>query len=102
MKKTGIVLRPIITEKTMTLASRSWFTFAVAPKADKAHIASEIHRLYNVKVLMVRTVHVTGKTRRAGRKGKEVTRSDWKKALVKLPKGERIAVFEVTQEAPTK
>lgn len=93
-----IVIRPLITEKTMMLASRGWFSFEVDMDANKADIATEIKRIYAVKVLSVRTIHVKGKTHHVGRKMREVARSDWKKALVQLPKGERIPVFEVTDQ----
>lgn len=93
-----IIVRPLITEKTMSLAAREWFSFEVDMHATKDAIASEVKRLYNVTVLSVRTMHSKGKTHRVGKKSKIVTRSDWKKAIVHLAKGQRISVFEVTQE----
>lgn len=97
-----IVKRPLITEKTMALATRGWFSFEVDMDADKAEIAAEVNRIYNVKTISVRTIHVKGKTRHVGRKMREVKKSDWKKALVRLPEGQRIPVFEVTSETPQK
>lgn len=86
----------------MSLASRGWFSFEVDMDADKAEIAAEVKRIYSVKVLSVRTIHVKGKTRHVGKKMREVARSDWKKALVRLPDGQRIPVFEVTGEEAKK
>ena len=97
-----IIKRPIITEKSMTLANRGWFSFEVNHDANKSEIAKEIDRIYQVNTISVRTIHVKGKKRRAGKKMKEVTRSDWKKALVQLKKGQRIPVFEVTDQEAKK
>jgi large subunit ribosomal protein L23 len=89
------VTRPIITEKSMTQAQKGWYAFAVGAHARKELIAKEIGRLYNVTVRQVRTIHKKGKVHRAGKKMNVVTRTDWKKALVKLAKGQRISIFEV-------
>lgn len=97
-----IIKRPLITEKTMALASNGWFSFEVDMDADKTKIAAEVNRIYSVNTVSVRTIHVKGKTRHVGRKMREVAKSDWKKALVRLKDGQRIPVFEVTSETPQK
>ena len=94
-------IRPIITEKSMTQAQKGWYSFAVSRLIRKESIAREVARLYNVTVRDVRTIHKTGKVRRSGRKMLATRHADWKKALVKLAKGQRIPVFEVT-ETPAK
>ncbi len=96
-----IIMRPLITEKTMSLAGQGWFSFEVTMSAAKDQIKTEIERLYKVNVIGVRTIHIKGKVRRVGKKSREVTRSDRKKAMVHLKKGQSISVFEVTQEGAT-
>ena len=93
-----IVKRPHITEKTLTLAARGWYTFSVAEDAAKPAIADAISGLYKVNVIAVRTVAMHGKVRRVGKMSKYVKKADWKKALVRLAKGQKIDVFEVTGE----
>ena len=93
-----IVKRPIITEKSMFLASTGWYTFAVALKSRKEDIVKAINALYSVSVIAVRTMRVAGKTRKAGKRAKPVTRVDWKKTLVRLKKGQKIGVFEVSEQ----
>lgn len=93
-----LVKRPIITEKSMTLAQGGWYEFAVVKNARKEAIAKEIGRLYNVQVRQVRTMRKTGKVHRVGKKMTVVQKPDWKKAIVRLAKGQRIPVFEVTEE----
>lgn len=91
-----IIIRPLITEKTLTLAGRGWYTFMVAIDAVKANIAHAVSTLYKVKVMEVRTIHMHGKVRRAGKGMKARKKMDWKKAIVHLAKGQKIDAFEVT------
>ena len=93
---TGVFKRPLVTEKTLGLAGRGWYTFMVDPDADKNEIAKAIGAFYNVQVVDVRTVSMHGKTRRTGKYMRYVKKSDWKKAMVRLVKGQKIDVFEVT------
>ena len=82
----------------MTLAQRGWYTFAVEKKARKEEIAKTISKLYGVDVRVIRTIKKVGKAHRTGKKMIALKKSDWKKAMVKLKKGQRIPVFEVTGE----
>lgn len=88
------IQRPLITEKTLSLAARGWYTFAVDAKARKEAIASAVKQLYKVDVTAVRTMVMHGKTKRVGRKSVSVKRPDWKKAFVQLKKGQKIDAFE--------
>lgn len=94
----SLVIRPVISEKSMQLARGGWYTFAVRINARKEEIATIIGKLYEVTVVDVRTVRVPGKTRMAGRLRRKITRPDWKKTMVKLSKGQHIPVFEVSPE----
>jgi large subunit ribosomal protein L23 len=83
----------IITEKTHQLRETSnKVTFKVAVKANKIEIRKAIEELFKVKVLAVNTIQMRGKKKRLGRT--EGTRPDWKKAIVTLAPGEKIAGFE--------
>jgi large subunit ribosomal protein L23 len=88
-----IIIRPIITEKTTAnQAEENQYTFEVVKDANKHEIKSAVERLFNVKVLQVRTAQQRGKWRRRGvHVGK---RPNWKKAMIKLAEGETIEVFE--------
>lgn len=96
MKST--LYRPLITEKTLTLASRGWYTFVVDSESDKKAIGRAIADLYKVKVVDVRTLLMHGKMRRVGKLSRPAQKSDWKKAVVRLAEGQKIDAFEV---APT-
>ncbi len=92
------VQRPIITEKSLGLASRGWYTFAVTKHARKESIAKDVAAMYHVDVTTIRTVAMHGKVRRSGKKMVPSYRGDWKKAIVQLKAGQKIDAFEVTQE----
>jgi large subunit ribosomal protein L23 len=93
-----VVIRPLITEKTLILASRGWYTFVVAKDADKMSVAKEVSQFYKVQVVSVRTISMHGKVRRVGRQMRYAKKADWKKALVQLKEGQKIDAFEI---APT-
>lgn len=92
------VKRPIITEKSLGLASRGWYTFAVDKHVRKEEIGKEVEKMYHVNVLTIRTVAVHGKVRRTGKKMVTTRHSDWKKAIVQIKSGQKIDAFEVTKK----
>lgn len=89
-----IILRPIITEKSVTLSAENKYTFAVDPKANKLEIRGAIESIFKVKVLKVNTLNVKGKPTRWGRRYKG-HKSDWKKAVVTLKEGDKIEIAGV-------
>ncbi|MDP2173957.1 MAG: 50S ribosomal protein L23 [Candidatus Cloacimonadaceae bacterium] len=90
----NIVIAPIITEKSsMQMQDNNTYTFKVSINANKIEIKNAIERIFAVKVLAVNTIRMLGKPKRLGRySGK---RPDWKKAIVTLRQGDKIAAFEV-------
>ncbi len=87
-----IIKRPIITEKTTKLKEENKYVFEVHPKANKQMIKNAVEKLFNVKVLDVKTMNMKGKLRRLGRF--EGYKPNWKKAIVKLAKGQTIKLLE--------
>ena len=96
-----IIVRPHLTEKSLALAAKGYFTFVVAKFARKEEIKSAIHHLYTVHVLEARTIAMAGKTRKAGKRMKTVLRAPWKKEVVKLAPGEKIDAFEISKDKTT-
>ena len=86
-----IIIRPIITEKTMAGVQEKKYTFEVAKAATKIDIARAVEELFGVKVSKVNTLHVRGKMRRQGR-FEGYTRS-WKKAVVTLTEASKTIEF---------
>jgi len=88
-----VVRRPLITEKSNIQKDEvHQVTFEVARNTNKIEIKNAVQKLFNVKVLDVRTMNFKGKKKRVGRSmGK---RPDWKKAVVTLNPGDHIEFFE--------
>jgi large subunit ribosomal protein L23 len=88
-----IVKRPLITEKSTTQKeAHNQLTFEVDRRANKVEIRRAIEKIFNVRVLDVRTIQMKGKVKRFGRSlGK---RRNWKKAMVTLAQGEHVEFFE--------
>ncbi len=87
------VIRPIITEKSTRLQfDENRYAFEVAPDATKPEIKRAVQELFEVRVVDVRTMNISGKKRRVryavGR------RPNWKKAVVTLAEGDTIDVYE--------
>lgn len=89
-----VIIAPVITEKSMQDAGAGKFTFKVATGANKPLIKKAIEEKFKVKVLQTYVSLVKGKTDRRGIKREEFVRSAWKKAAVKLPKDQKIALFD--------
>ncbi len=89
-----IIIRPIISENSMSQLADRKYTFEVALSANKIEIKKAIEEVFpGVKVEKVSTMRVLGKVKRMGRT--EGKRADWKKAIVKLEEGSKtIAFFE--------
>lgn len=83
----------------MIAAQSGWYSFVVPAHVRKEDIAKEISDLYAVRVTDVRTIKRTGKARRTGRKMIVKRRPDWKRAMVKLAKGQKIAVFDIGDQS---
>ncbi|NLI97460.1 50S ribosomal protein L23 [bacterium] len=84
-----IVRHPIVTEKSLLARDeKGQYSFAVAVDATKLDVRKAVENLFHVHVKSVNMMKIKGKMKRLGRfEGKK---SDWKKAVVTLAKGERI------------
>ena len=86
-----IVIKPIITEKSMEGLQENKYTFKVAKNANKIEIKKAVETLFGVKVATVNTISVKGKKKRMGRN--EGYTSDWKKAIVTLTEDSKTIEF---------
>ena len=92
MNARDIIIKPIITEKTMTgVVSDKKYTFKVDKKATKIDIAKAVEEAFGVKVSKVNTVSVRGRLRRQGRN--EGYTPSWKKAYVTLTEDSKTIEF---------
>ena len=85
-----IIVRPVITEKAMKSAENNQVTFLVSLNATKPQIKKAIESVFGVEVKSVNTLRQAGKVKSF--RGKPGVRSDVKKAIITLAKGQTIDV----------
>ncbi len=89
-----IILRPIITEQSMSEIDSKKYVFEVAKSANKIEIARACEEIFGVKVAKVNTLNMQGKLKRMGAQPAG-RRKSWKKAMVTLtPDSKSIEFFE--------
>ncbi len=89
------ILGPIISEKSMSEASKGRFTFRVLRSATKAEIKKEVEKRFKVNVVKTFTVNIKGRSLRAGVRREEVSLAPFKKAIVVLKKDQKITLFDI-------
>ena len=86
-----IILKPVITEKSMDGLQVGKYTFKVAKDATKPEIKKAVEKLFGVEVAQVTTMNVNGKKKRLGRY--EGMTASWKKAIVTLTEDSKAIEF---------
>ncbi len=94
-----IILRPIISEKSMDESGRGKYTFAVHDDANKIQIKAAVEELWrseSVTVVSVNVLTTKAKEKRRGTKRGRITgyTTPWRKAIVTLAPGQKIEFFE--------
>ena len=83
IKYYDLILRPVITEKSMNMMSDKKYTFYVHPEATKIQVKEAVEKMFNgTKVSSVNTMNIDGKKRRRGMTVGRTAKS--KKAIVQL------------------
>ena len=85
-----VIDRPVITEKATLASEQDKVIFRVRPTATKQEVKEAVEALFKVKVLKVNTSTIKGKLKLF--KGHLGRRSDYKKAIVTLEKGQKIDI----------
>ncbi len=86
-----IILKPVVTERSMLATAEKKYTFVVAKDANKIEIAKAVEELFGVEVDTVNTMNVRGHFRRYGRF--EGYKPSWKKAVVTLTEDSKTIEF---------
>ena len=96
LQSAEIILRPVISEKSMDETQRSKYTFRVHRAANKHQVKAAIEDLFKVDVVTINvsTSHAKEKSRNRGRTRVEGWTSKWKRAVVTLAAGQKIEFFE--------
>lgn len=88
-----VLIRPVISEKSVAQTERNNYTFAVARDANKFQIKDAVETQFKVDVLGVRVLSVKPKEKRRGRRTPGMT-AGWRKAVVTIAEGQKIELFE--------
>ncbi|MEK7125660.1 MAG: 50S ribosomal protein L23 [Patescibacteria group bacterium] len=90
-KASGILLQPLVSEKTAHMGSQDTYAFVVGFKVNKVEIAKAFQAMFGVKPMAIRIAIVPEKRKRRGRTFG--VRSSWKKAFIRVPKGSKVDIF---------
>ena len=93
-----MLLKPIISEKSLAQARNKKYTFKVTKIATKPEIKAIVEKTFGVKVLGVQTITIPGKSYRSGKKWIIRKRGNWKKAIVSIGSDKQIDLFEAANE----
>ncbi|MDR1177318.1 MAG: 50S ribosomal protein L23 [Spirochaetaceae bacterium] len=87
-----ILIEPVLSEKANLMREEGKYVFKVLPSATKIQVKEAVRRLFNVHPVSCTIMVVGGKPKR--QRYKAGYTSSWKKAIVRLPKDEKISIFE--------
>lgn len=87
-----VLVKPVITERAAHLGTENKYVFAVKPETNKIEVAKAIQEVYGIKPVSVNVITMRGKKVRFGKRKGE--RKGWKKAIVTLPAGKTINIYE--------
>ncbi|MEF9938596.1 MAG: 50S ribosomal protein L23 [Clostridium sp.] len=78
-----VILKPVVTEKSMNAMSEKKYTFLVHTEANKTMIKEAVEKMFpGTKVDSVNTMNLDGRTKRKGATSGKTAKT--KKAIVKL------------------
>ena len=89
-----VILKPIVTEKSMNAMGEKKYTFLVHPEANKSQIKEAVEKMFEgTKVASVNTMNMDGKNKRRGMVYGKTAKT--KKAIVQLTEDSKdIEIFE--------
>ena len=87
-----VIVRPVISERSMAAVADKKYVFEVATAAGKIEIKKAVEEAFGVKVAKVNTMIVPGKAKRMGAARPGRTK-DWKKAIVQLTEDSKTIEF---------
>jgi large subunit ribosomal protein L23 len=96
LQASEVILRPVISEKSMDHTQRGKYTFRVHDDANKLQVKNAIEELFKVNVLAVNVSTMKAKEKSRNRRRGRIRgwTSPWKKAVVTLAAGQKIEFFE--------
>jgi len=90
----GVLIRPVVSEKTYGLMDQGVYVFVVDPRSSKIEIRRAVEEAFGVRVDQVNTLNRKGKATRNRRTNTPGRRANTKRAYVTLHGGDKIDLFE--------
>lgn len=87
-----VIVRPVITERSMAATEAKKYTFEVLSTANKAEVKKAVEQIFGVKVASVNTINMHPKAKRLGA-GRPGQTKAWKKAVVQLTEDSKAIEF---------
>lgn len=100
MNHASVIIKPVITEKTISMSKEGKYTFFVNLLAGKHDVADAVKKIFNVNPLTVNIIRYKNQRRRINlmnpRKGKAQKKIvKYKKAIVQLSMDEKLDYFDI-------
>ena len=89
-----IIQKPLVSEKNSSLGEQGIYVFEVDKKADKTEIRNAVEKTFRVKVVSVKTAICRNRAGSSRMRTATKKVRYWKKAMVRLAPGDKIALFE--------
>jgi large subunit ribosomal protein L23 len=86
-----VILKPVISEKSMEDANKKKYTFKVATDANQTEVKRAVEEIFGVQIKKVNIMNYQGKVKRMGRSVGRTSAS--KKAIVTLAEGSKEIEF---------
>lgn len=93
-----MIKKPIITEKSISLTEKNFYTFLVEKFAVKKQIAKIVADKFKVDVVKVKTINIKPKRKIQRRLRRFYNMAGFKKAIVEVKKGQKITIFETPKD----
>ena len=94
MENVNVILSPIISEKSMSDASKGKYSFRVHNKSTKKDIKKAVEEKFKVNVIKTATIFTKKRKTRMGTKKAQTLNKFYKKAIVTLKEGQKISIFD--------
>ena len=88
----NILIKPILTEKTNIEKEQNKYVFKVDKRVNKLQVLEAVKKLFEVHPVKCNIINIAKKPKRE--RNRSGFTASWKKAIITLPKGETISIFE--------
>lgn len=92
MKAEGIIIEPVVTEKSNRFKEKKKYIFRIDARANKLMVKQALKELFHVHCLSCQIINVKAKPKRV--RYKKGYTGTWKKAIVTISPNEKITAFE--------